>query len=1132
MARSPGEGISKQSREVTKPLDAQSERTALADAFFKRTKAGVPSSVYYETLQALDAYEAAKGTPEANERMREYEALKSGFLGVQAPSKDVIVQEDKSQSEKQPATSRKKQLQPRTVSTEDQLMDALVASQAAEKDLYDMRGYERLDALQTEAHRENYARTLEAEYAASDRLEENVRTKLPEALGKLAESAQARKQREEWQRLAAYYREKAGSTYSWDERMAAIRNAESFERLIAQDEQRRKPPTPEPTVIESSPAVEEKQEKVEIEQQEELPEPDIIKDESVAMESEPVRESKTEPKVTPERESDHEVLQETPVEDLTKKETKTKLESLVNQYGQGVGNSILTGGNIPLGTSKPKFSIPNNLEGNFKYEGKGGYEFSIPVPKVEATKTPEEGATEASPKTAAEALDRAKNRAGKIEATKVFESGLEKQRANVKEKEMYYFSMLRRHQHERGFWDATLMRLGARKSNRDRLPLHLQELRQGVMKARAEEAQYLLGSIEARREGRGAKRDMDKVIEQGPNKGKTHGEVLRERYKRMFVTKEVVFGFENAEQKARMDGLRSRDRTLVERGWKWYNNLPPKQKILMSAPFIATFGTAALMGGAVPAALVTGLGIGAARLRWVAENRREQAAVHRNLARDAREAKMHSLANGQDALAAGHERVAGRYSGVAKWLTPAGWGLMIGGGLTRFMHRDKMAKAGEGLATMEAGPNGGRNYRTGDVTNPEALGSMTAERSDAAAKVGKYENRTDTARALSALAGGAIGGAAIGGAFHHVGPHPVPGEHAGTVGTGGQGGGVEGTPSAADPVAAAHHGFTAEINHRGEGADLLYKDLRGQLEQAYAGHTPPPVVAKLLSYKSLDQLSHDTGFENFPNSAVMHMHDKFVISPDGHSLSFVDAKGTEHMLMQETPQHEVTTISQPEGWLPMKDYTHHPAVAHETTPTRGDAAGDAQVANLNAAEAASHSSPTESVPAGSAPAPEQTPQAIPAGVDAHIDRMLASPAWNMNHGSGAWAAATTPINDPVGAIFRGDLLDVIRDAGIAPHKGEAIDQFLSRAADTIRQHPSGEHPGVYQSQDTLIARGGEYDARLLIAQEYVRTNPGAHVLVATEDGNAIMLPGSLNVDVAQYATTKLPEVPVNAKLIF
>jgi hypothetical protein len=489
-----------------------------------------------------------------------------------------------------------------------------------------------------------------------------------------------------------------------------------------------------------------------------------------------------------------------------------------------------------------------------------------------------------------ETLERAKTNAQKEKTNAAFKAESAELGKETSQLEQAYFAALRRSQVNRGFWDALGERTGFGKSRNDDPSGQVAALRRGWVEARAERARHMLDSVDARREGRGTTKERvlgkdGKEIElKSKSRQDRNIEAVRARYQRMFVVKDAVFGAEEREQKVRLDALNGRDKTIGDK----------------------------LMKSKVARAIIGGVGVGAATVGAAAAFS-GGAWVLGGLA----------AASAGTALVNTGYALAGKKGPTwGKWLSPGGIGGMWGRMFGRKVEKRTLQGADMTLSQRNVG----------DLRNANSFSALSAERQKAANEKEKAQSRIGGYGAVGAVAVGAATGAALGaldhgGAFGHHGGSAGHGGHSSEGGHGhALGGGHEGPQALPpDPIAKAHGGFTAEITHRGEGADLLFKDLRGQLSEAYKGHTPPPVVEKLLSYKSLDQLSHETGFENFPNSAVMHMHDKFTISPDGHTVSFVSAKDPLHptVLMQETPQHAAAVQSQQEGWTPMRDYTHH-----------------------------------------------------------------------------------------------------------------------------------------------------------------------------------------------------------------
>ncbi|HEX5774964.1 MAG TPA: hypothetical protein VFY28_03340 [Candidatus Paceibacterota bacterium] len=259
MTRMPGEGAPMRKKEVQgvradasrestigKTYDPNHERAKLAGSFLNRTKAGVPANLYYEALQVLEGYEASRGTSEADEYARQYEAAKDRFLNGRpesalTPPPESVHESISNEQDALPAEQAPQETVREERSNISKLMSALKDSQAAEKQEYEQGSHARIMKTQAEAHRENYARTLAAEQAIADKFEESKRTNLPAAVEKLRGAASERRKDEEQERLIERFREQAGTLYGYDERMAALRNAESLERVLASRKAQREP---------------------------------------------------------------------------------------------------------------------------------------------------------------------------------------------------------------------------------------------------------------------------------------------------------------------------------------------------------------------------------------------------------------------------------------------------------------------------------------------------------------------------------------------------------------------------------------------------------------------------------------------------------------------------------------------------------------------------------------------------------------------------------------------------------------------------------------------------------------------------------------------------------------------------
>ncbi len=551
-----------------------------------------------------------------------------------------------------------------------------------------------------------------------------------------------------------------------------------------------------------------------------------------------------------------------------------------------------------------------------------------------------------------------------------------------------YFDLLKAHQQNRGFLGALGERLGLQKGNQDKLPDEVQLARRQWVATRVMHARTLLDSIQERREGRGSAarqdRHLDEVIQAGPNKGKQYGEVMRERYQRMYVVKAAVFGAEESEQRARMEGLALRDRHLADKLFKAYNGMDPKKKIILgSALGVAGFAFGTLTGGIGAAALLSGSALGVASI----------GAVQRLRA--------------QGALERGDTDAHAKLSSNAKWWSAAG----IGGWLTGKGIETAQKKSSQNAeATL-------KKREVGDLRDANYFETLSKSRQGAAATLERNARLRSTGSAVGGIAAGVGAGALSAEGFSAVGSHIPHGvtslEHSVTTHAASTHGGPElhsttahsathsetptiapagthhaqevpGHPDASAPSdtnvhdvhsqdSAGHSvspeaqsatpgapesqvgGFHHEIK-AGEGATHMYADMLRQLHHQYpAGSTPPPLVQKMFEFHNVDQFARATGFEHFDpashtvTSALVHPGDTLTLSPDGHTLTFTPAHGDPYTVMQESPQGAVVTHDQPHVELRA---THASGAHHNGPHPTHESPTSAVVSETPAAESA------------------------------------------------------------------------------------------------------------------------------------------------------------------------------------
>lgn len=157
------------------------------------------------------------------------------------------------------------------------------------------------------------------------------------------------------------------------------------------------------------------------------------------------------------------------------------------------------------------------------------------------------------------------------------------------------------------------------------------------------------------------------------------------------------------------------------------------------------------------------------------------------------------------------------------------------------------------------------------------------------------------------------------------------------------------------------------------------------------------------------------------------------------------------------------------------------SVAPETVDTAADGTADTATGAVEAR--------TEFVPAS-----------------ASIREVIASPLWATTTQADSFAVFTMapPVGSPEAGL-RAELFDVLRDTGVGPRQGESLENYLARANEAVLNRPAGAGPstlGVYRVGDTLVARGGDFNARSVLAYEYMRdpSAPATGVMVEGPEG--------------------------------
>jgi hypothetical protein len=490
----------------------------------------------------------------------------------------------------------------------------------------------------------------------------------------------------------------------------------------------------------------------------------------------------------------------------------------------------------------------------------------------------------------------------KLEYAKALQANFKKiedlqEKAMPHAKKMYdaertYLTALREFHSKRGFFSVALNKFTKSQPN---LPDDVKEFKKAWVASRAEYAGYLKASAAERLREKGKSEDyISKALE---------------KYERGTVLREVVFGAEEAERRARINGLESREKGFIEQRIDWFNNkLSKPQKVLIGAALMGGLGTAAVAGGSVVGLLGTIMAVPSALY-----------AVRALLEKD--QAKKEKYVN--------------KAAGFAKWTIGGIFGRLAETG-TRKGHEvfKTKEKAEKGLTLTNK-----KGYREGlgDLTDASNIGSLSERRNRLLRTEENIEVDARWARGLGAFAGGAAFGAGASALMHEGAVAAIPGDiHSVETHLG-----IEHGPAAAVP--SPEHINPPSQDHLSIGehvggvniydADRLLGHFAEKVHANHlslAGHEPPAV--KTL-YSLLEKKGH-TGFTSNEDSAAIHLgletRDGSAIMQPGDTMSFhngelvldrggahplhwvlIDTKGNPNPLTPKDWPHSVEHIQPP-----------------------------------------------------------------------------------------------------------------------------------------------------------------------------------------------------------------------------
>ncbi len=179
------------------------------------------------------------------------------------------------------------------------------------------------------------------------------------------------------------------------------------------------------------------------------------------------------------------------------------------------------------------------------------------------------------------------------------------------------------------------------------------------------------------------------------------------------------------------------------------------------------------------------------------------------------------------------------------------------------------------------------------------------------------------------------------------------------------------------------------------------------------------------------------------------------------------------------------------------------------------------------------------------------PHATHIPTPAHIPQ---NPIVHMENISGAHAIAelhselATHMNEPIAEVLYGkgspvlskvheQIVAVVSQSGVGPANNETIAHFLTRAQESIATHASSAehligmhnlHVPIHKTflygtpNGNVVAFGGDFNARAMLAYEYLSGHPGAHVLAENVAGTRVIDMSSTQTIVGKVMTTSRP----------
>ena len=332
------------------------------------------------------------------------------------------------------------------------------------------------------------------------------------------------------------------------------------------------------------------------------------------------------------------------------------------------------------------------------------------------------------------------------------------------------------------------------------------------------------------------------------------------------------------------------------------------------------------------------------------------------------------------------------------------------------------------------------------------------------------------------------------------------------------------------------------------------RELQAELRAGGYDPTNAPALVRHILETDPETLAKETGFyqPNEPlDSGIVHAGDKFEFTKDG-VFRFVGADGREVVFGRETELANMpdTVVPDDSGYRRAFEATGEKFggrfmdTIHEVAPTGAQESWLAAWQSDHPGETPPAAVPTEEEMtryynerqrgAENLPRTDVTPESAPVGPAEtgipSVDAVLHSGLWN--------AFQNMPARDFIeswpeeATSLRTQMFEIVRESGTGPEVTESLASYLERARAAMETNqsalgglasPENSHgiavspsrPTVYETSNetmrawldaqglrdpALIVDGGDFNARSLIANEYLRLNPGAVVFYETPEG--------------------------------